>query len=229
MSDNGPQYTAVSFDHFANEYGFTHVTSSPGYPQSNGAAERAVRTVKAMLVKNDDPYLALLTYRSTPLENGYSPAELLMGRKLRTTVPVVPTQLLPSLPEISQLREKEKQMKEKQRKNFDRHHRATDLKPLQTGASVWIPDNSSEGTVVGETNPRSYVVQTPSGTYRRNRRQLIPLPQSANDSAITGENISTSPITPLDTEAVPAPKQMNADSAAVRTKSGRISKPPDRL
>ena len=61
---------------------------------------------KSSQKKNDDPYLALLTYRSTPLENGYSPAELLMGRKLRTTIPVVPTQLLPKLPKTSKLKEK---------------------------------------------------------------------------------------------------------------------------
>ena len=31
------------------------------------------------------------TYRSLPLENRYSPAQLLMGRNLRTTLPVVQT------------------------------------------------------------------------------------------------------------------------------------------
>ena len=82
MSDNGPQYSAVVFKEFAKEYGFTHVTSSPKFPQSNGAAERAVKTVKGLLNKNEDPYLALMSYRSTPLENGYSPAELLMSRKI---------------------------------------------------------------------------------------------------------------------------------------------------
>ena len=115
MSDNGPQYAAAAFDQFAHQYGFTHVTSSPKYPQSNGAVERAVKTVKDLLDKNEDPYLALLAYRSTPLENGYSPVELLMGRKLRTTIPIVTKQLLPRLPKSLELKEKEKQPRERQR------------------------------------------------------------------------------------------------------------------
>ena len=106
-SDNGPQYAADMFKTFAKEYGFTHLTSSPRYPQGNGAAERAVRTVKSLLEKSDDPYVALMSYRSTPLENGYSPAELLMGRKLRTTIPTITEQLLPSIPPKSVVKEKE--------------------------------------------------------------------------------------------------------------------------
>ena len=63
-------------------------TSIPKMAQSNGMIERHVGTIKDMLKKADDPYLALLAYRTTPLHNGFSPAELLMGRKLQTAVPV---------------------------------------------------------------------------------------------------------------------------------------------
>ena len=87
MSDNGPRYSAVVFKEFATQYSFTHSTSSPQFLQANGAAETAVRTISDILNKRDDPYLAILTYRSTPLQNGYSPGGLLMGRKLRTTIP----------------------------------------------------------------------------------------------------------------------------------------------
>lgn len=71
MSDNGP---AAAFKEFANEYEFEHVTSSPNFPQANGMAERAVKTVKRMLKKNDYRYLAMMVYNLTPLENGYIPS-----------------------------------------------------------------------------------------------------------------------------------------------------------
>ena len=119
MSDNGPQYSSEQFAEFANQYEFSHITSSPKYPQSNGAAERAVRTIQDILkrskMQNGDMYMAMLAYRSTPLENDLSPAELLMDRKLRTTVSVIPQQLNPKLPNNSQLRQRENQQREKQR------------------------------------------------------------------------------------------------------------------
>ena len=45
-SDNGPQYSCQSFNEFAENYQFRHKTSSPYYPQGNGEAERAVKTIK---------------------------------------------------------------------------------------------------------------------------------------------------------------------------------------
>ena len=58
-SDNGPQYESQQFSMFAESYGFQHSTSSPRYLQSNGQAERMVKTMKQMLKQSSDPYLAL--------------------------------------------------------------------------------------------------------------------------------------------------------------------------
>ena len=44
--------------------------------------ERAVQTVKTILKKSTDEYMALMSYRNVPLHNAYSPAQLSMGYKL---------------------------------------------------------------------------------------------------------------------------------------------------
>ena len=67
MSDNGPQFVSDTYAKFTRAYGFDHITSSLHYPQCNREAERAVQTVKSLLQKLCDPFLALLAYRSTPL------------------------------------------------------------------------------------------------------------------------------------------------------------------
>ena len=177
VSENGPQYSCEAFSEFASEYQFQHVTSSPLYPQSNGEAERAVKTIKGLLKKESDPYLALLSYRATPLQIGYSPSELLMGRKLRTTVPTTRGQLIPRVPDSTVVRERHQHQKQRQEKTFNCHHGARDLPELSPGDTVWVPDRRSEAIVQDEANPRSYEVETTDGTYRRNRRDLVQLPE----------------------------------------------------
>ena len=87
-SDNSPQYSSDEFTQFMQSYCVRYITSSPRYPQSNGLSERMVQTVKRLLKRSPDPHLALLSYRSTPFPwCNRSPSELLMGRRLRTTLP----------------------------------------------------------------------------------------------------------------------------------------------
>ena len=83
ISDNGPQYDSKEMKEFVSTYGFKHVTSSPYYPRGNSLAERMVKTVKALLKESPDVYLALLSYRATPLPwCQLSPPELLIGRRI---------------------------------------------------------------------------------------------------------------------------------------------------
>ena len=79
---------------------FEHVTSSPRYAQANGKAENAVKTVKRMFTKckegRQSEYLALLNWRNTPSEGfGTSPAQRLMGRRCKTTLPIAGKLLQP--------------------------------------------------------------------------------------------------------------------------------------
>ena len=73
VTDNGPQFSSAEFSVFARTWDFDHVTSSPKYPQSNGKAENAVKTVKRLFEKCKDSgqseFLALLDWRNTPRES----------------------------------------------------------------------------------------------------------------------------------------------------------------
>ena len=91
VSDNGPEYSSKEFATFAPQWDFQHDPSSPRYSQSNGMVERTIQTVKRTIKKaiesKQDPYLTLLALRTTPLTSKQSsPATLLMGHTLRTTM-----------------------------------------------------------------------------------------------------------------------------------------------
>lgn len=126
-SDNGPQYASTEFAAFASSYHFQHITSSPKFPQSNGQAERSVQTVKNLLKKSKDPYLALLSYRATPLSwCDLSPSQLCMRRRIRTSVPQTDQMLIPQWSYLKTFRESDRQYKAKQKRNFDSRHRVKD-------------------------------------------------------------------------------------------------------
>ncbi|XP_055731765.1 metaxin-1-like [Salvelinus fontinalis] len=91
-SDNGLQFSSSEFRSFTNDWGFQHNTSSPNYPRSNGLAESLVKIVKGLMKKahdgKEDFLKNLMIYRSAPLQNGLSPAQMLMGRRIRTNLPI---------------------------------------------------------------------------------------------------------------------------------------------
>ena len=176
VSDNGPQFNSTEFADFAATYGFSHITSSPHYPQGNGQAERMVKTVKKLLKRSSDKYLALLSYRTTPLPwCGRSPAELCLGRRLRTDIPQTKKSLIPEWSYLCKFREDDKLFKQSQKKYFNKRHRTRPLPELPPGTNVWVTTDGHNNEGVADpcpSAPRSYSVTTAGGTVRRNRSHL---------------------------------------------------------
>ena len=213
VSDNGPQYSSTEMQEFAQRYNFLHITSSPHYPQSNGMAERAVKTAKSLLEKSADPHMALLSYRATPLPwCGLSPAELLMDRRLQTDIPQPKKVFIPDWPYLADFREQDEKQKRQQKAEYDRRHRARPLPPLPNDETVWVrtQDRQVPGRVIQPaTTPRSYIMETPSGTVRRNQSHLSPRPGEGQS-----ESVSTEP---------------QQRTIATRSQTGTHIGPPSRL
>ncbi|KAG5890837.1 hypothetical protein JTB14_016215 [Gonioctena quinquepunctata] len=138
----------------------------------------AVKTAKNLIKKNDDIYLALLSYRTTPLECGLSPSELLYGRKLRTPLPVLPSRLNENINSNFSYTKKEGIAKDKAAKQFDKRHRTRKLSDLAIGDYVWVTDLRVYGKVIKILDePRSYLMESiNSGVYHRNRWHLVTAP-----------------------------------------------------
>ncbi len=88
QSDGGSAFVSQQFQTFLRECNVRHRVSTPQFPQSNGAAERAVRTLKTLRAKCDTPFQlfqAILELQNTPRRPGsVSPSEIFLGRVQRT-------------------------------------------------------------------------------------------------------------------------------------------------
>ncbi|KAE8281018.1 putative protein K02A2.6 [Larimichthys crocea] len=172
VTDNGPQVSAVEF-----------TTSSPCYAQSNGEAERAMRTVKSLLKKGEDPHKALMAYRATSLSHGSSPAQLLMGRNIRTPLPVSQKKRQPGWPDLRAFQRKDQDLKEKQASWFNKRDNTKTRQELRPGQKVWVKNTKETGTVSGPAEtPRSYNIDLPSGSLRRNRSHIRVIPETPSKS-----------------------------------------------
>ena len=139
VSDNGPQFSSEKFENFAKTYDFEHLTSSPGYPQSNGKAESGVKVAKQLLKKakdsGRDQYLAILDYRNTPTQGvNSSPAQRMLNRRTRTLLPTAASLLEPRHVDIKSERSKLKTRQDNQATYYNRS--AKDLPPLCEGDVV---------------------------------------------------------------------------------------------
>eukprot|EP00731_Ephydatia_muelleri_P007930 Em0004g268a len=146
--------------------------------QANGLAEKSVQIIQSLLNKskanNQDPYLSLLEYRNITVDNVGSSAQLLMGRKLRATLPVTASLLKPRIIPSEVVQRTLVQKRSTQKWYHDKG--AKPLSELEKGdeaymqvSNKWLPVVVTDVT----KTPRSYVVKRPDGRkYRRNRKHL---------------------------------------------------------
>ncbi|KAF7643789.1 hypothetical protein LDENG_00233150 [Lucifuga dentata] len=251
-TDNGPQYATEDFRDFCESYGILHRTSSPHTPHSNGEAERAVRMVKKLWNKSPDKHLALLDYRTTPLESvGLSPAQLLMGRRPRNKLPAARELLRPRVHDSHKVKQLLDRSKASQKFYYDKKRASKHRAELIPGDEVRMelyPGNSrwSPAVVIRPHDaPRSYIVDSGSKEFRRNCQHLRRSTAVANQSRhIRCDEPWTEPtdglsnqgsIPPVSSESTvsSAERLLNTAQAltvtAYITKRGRAVKPPDRL
>ena len=85
------------------------------------------------------------------------------------------------------------------------------------------------GKVINKVGPRSYQVETKSGTLRRNRCHLIALPDNPAD---VETDIDVIPDLPDSSHTTTSGRQDSPPQPARRvvyTRSGKVSRPPNRF
>lgn len=168
VSDNGPTFTSQEFRDFMCNNGIVHVTCSPYHPSSNGLAERAVQSFKqgikritgATIQEKLSKYL--FNYHITPHSTtGVTPAELLMGRRLRSRLDLL-------FPDVSR-RVESQQTRQKQS-----HDSSKPVRTFAVGDLVYAENFSpsamvkwTPGKIAKATGPLSYHIQLTDGSIVR--------------------------------------------------------------
>lgn len=186
-SDEGTQFMSAPFQKFLQEWGVQHKTSSPRYPQSNGKAEAAVKSMKKLIsgawrgrsLDHERLLRALMQYRNTPCDrDGKSPAQKLYGRPIQDSLPAHRRSFAPEWQKVTEDQEQRnyEESLDKTQSSYDRC--AKPLPDLVVGSHVAVQNPVSKlfniyGTVVNVGPHRRYSVKTSSGRILvRNRRFL---------------------------------------------------------
>ena len=174
-SNNGSQFLSHDFNQFALTYNFIHTKSSPYHPKGNGRAEAAAKVSKNMLKKSPDFPAALLNYRNTRQQgHSYSPVQHMMNHRTRTMLPTSNTLLAPVLVELSC------PPRYITKEAYDQHSGAQHIEPEIGSYAYAKPPPRQRGSpwiyskVTAHDQTRSYTLQTPHSTIRRNRVHLRP-------------------------------------------------------
>ena len=188
-SDGGPQFMSKSFQDFLKLWGVKHRLSSVAFPQSNGRAEVAVKTAKRIIhnstspdgsLDNDKAARGILQYRNTPLPDiNLSPAQVLLHRQLRDSIPAHPANYHPHKEWVLTAEEREKHLSKHNHILIQKHDaKAHELTPITLGTNVVVQGKDKKwdrtGHIVEVLPNRQYRIRMfHSGRVTlRNRRFL---------------------------------------------------------
>lgn len=199
ITDGATNFSSSEFQKFSKEWEFTHVMSSPHYPQSNGKAESSVKIAKTLIKKsideNEDFYKMLLAFRNTPNKTDMSPAKRMMCRWLRCQVPN-----MNKYQEMIRSEDVENKLKQNRQIAARYYNRGTvNRGPLCVGEQVWYKKEPkvnkwAKGEIIEDTGNSSYQVKDQEGAvYRRNEIFIKP-DQNETISGTHHNSIKTNPI-----------------------------------
>lgn len=199
MTDNARTFTSKEFEEFTRTWDFSHVTSSPNYPQSNGLAERAVCSAKHLLEKcacnGADFYAALLNLRNTPQDGLPSQAQCLLLHRSKSLILMTKSMLLPTVQ--SDVHSALAKIIRRGKEHYDKS--ARELQPLHPGQIVRM--QTARGyekmlTVIKKApQPNSYYVKAGAALtagMKQHRRGLLALPLGMEESRGPTLDIMTS-------------------------------------
>nr|XP_037272770.1 uncharacterized protein K02A2.6-like [Rhipicephalus microplus] len=180
-SDIGPQLNSHLFKEFLRQLGVTRITTSPYHPRANGMTARAVQEAKKLLKKcgrnRVDFYMALLEWRNTPRDDVLkSPVLRLMGRQIRTLLPVSNSHLEPEAEPSKAVHNRLTEIRQRQEIYYN--HETMDLPALFPGQPVSAYDNlqrtwSPAVFLRPASTPRSAILKTEEvREFRRTREHL---------------------------------------------------------
>ena len=216
VSDNGTCFTSQEFKNFMKLNGVHHITTAVFHPSSNGLAENMVKNFKKsfkLSVGDVSEKISkfLFSYRVTPhTTTGTSPAELMLGRKLRTVFDLIkPQDKLNTRVVIQQEKQKEYfKPKIPRRVNFNVKDNVM-VRNYSRG-DKWIP-----AVITEKTGPVSYRCETGNGIkIKRHQDQMI--------ERTVSEVNESEPIEPLECSS------NDLTSSSLR-RSSRVSRAPERL
>ena len=195
ISDNGKQFTSREFEDFLSGLGIQHCKTALYHPQANGAVERFNRVLKEGLrggkysKRPIDVTLrsVLSSYRSLPHSTtGVSPAELMIGRQLRTPLDLLSLSHTPRKVHFDDASLQEHvSEKQNQYKSYGDHRRHARDSHFQAGDQVRVRDPIRASKLDPAYSEPKTVISKPSPDTARlddgttwNSRSLLPVPDS---------------------------------------------------